>query len=67
MERYLVERPDKDNVEVVILPNKFDGMYSFVNLTKGHICSCKFKSEKEALDDMENQIKIGKIIKYSKL
>lgn len=34
MDKWLVERP-KDNVIVTIMKHKVDGMYSFVNLTKG--------------------------------
>jgi hypothetical protein len=63
---YLVIRP-KDSVEVAILPRVEDGKFSFVNLTKGHICKCKFNSVEEAIEDMEKQIKQGKVIKYIKL
>lgn len=66
MLRYLVKRLD-DTVEVLILPNKNDGKYSFVNLTKGHICACKFDSVKDALKDMDEQIKLGKVISYSRV
>lgn len=47
MKRYLVTRP-KDTVEVLILPNKDGSGYQYVNLTKGHICPCKFKTSFEA-------------------
>ena len=36
-----------DIVYVTILKNKIDNTYSFVNLSKEHICTCKFKSENE--------------------
>lgn len=38
---YLVQRKN-GNVIVSIMRNKSDNTYSFVNLTKGHICSCRF-------------------------
>lgn len=47
MKQYLVERPN-GNVIVTILSNKSDHTYSYVNLTKGHICPCRFASEEEA-------------------
>ena len=63
MQKWLVKRPD-DDVIVTILPNKSDGTFSFVNLTKEHICPCRFQSIEEALEDMDRQIKKGKIIRY---
>lgn len=58
-----VVRP-KDTVEVLLLKHKISGEYSFVNLTKGHICPCKFKSVEEALKDLNNYIKKGKVLSY---
>ena len=54
----------KDTVEVLLLKHKISGEYSFVNLTKGHICPCKFKSVEEALKDLNNYIKKGKVLSY---
>ena len=42
MRRWLVERP-KDEVAVTIMKNKLDGTYSFINLTKEHICHASLK------------------------
>lgn len=61
--RLKVVRP-KDTVEVLLLKHKISGEYSFVNLTKGHICPCKFKSVEEALKDLDNYIKKGKVLSY---
>lgn len=61
--RLRVVRP-KDTVEVLLLKHKISGEYSFVNLTKGHICPCKFKSVEEALKDLDNYIKKGKVLSY---
>lgn len=51
---YLVTR-QKDNVLVSVMRNKLDGTYSFVNLTKGHICPCRFDSIEDAIKDMEEK------------
>ena len=52
MKRFYVERIDGDDVEVILLPHKDNSGYSYVNLTKGHICPCKFDTEQAAIDDM---------------
>lgn len=51
-----------DIVYVTILKNKIDNIYSFVNLSKEHICPCKFKSGNDALKDLRQQFEEGKII-----
>lgn len=66
MRRFIVER-EKDNVEVMILPCKKDGKFSFVNITKEHICSCKFDTVEEAIADMDEQIKQGKVKQYTEV
>lgn len=38
--------------EVLLLPFKGTNTYSYVNLTKGHICTCKFNSIEDALNDL---------------
>ena len=63
MKQYIVERPN-GNVIVTILRNKSDHTYSYVNLTKGHICPCRFASEEEALHDMDQKIKSEEILRY---
>lgn len=66
MQKYLVVRPT-DDVIVMIARNESDNTYSFVNLTKGHICSCRFESVADALADMDRKIAAGEIIKYIRL
>lgn len=39
---------------VAILPHKGTELYSYVNLTKGHICPCKFESVEAAIEDLNN-------------
>lgn len=64
--RYIVVRPN-DNVEVLLLKNKEEDTWSFVNVTKGHICPCKFSSIDAAIQDMDEHMKNGKIIGYVRI
>lgn len=63
---YLVQRKS-GNVIVSIMRNKSDNTYSFVNLTKNHICPCRFDSVEDALTDMYKKILNGEIISYFKV
>lgn len=63
---FAVKRPT-DTVTVTILPHKKDGTYSFVNLTKRHICSCKFNTVKDAIADMDKLKKEGKVLSYKQV
>ena len=60
---YLVVR-DKGNVIVSIMWNRVNQYYHFVNLTKGHICSCEFKTVQDAVEDMQNKKDNGEIIDF---
>ena len=62
--RFIVKKPDGEESVVVIFRNKSDGTYSFVNLTKEHIYSCKFKTIDEAIQDMNDRLKKGLIESY---
>ena len=53
--------------EVLLLRHKGTDCFSFVNMTKAHICPCVFKSESEALEDLERYKLIGKIKSYKVL
>ena len=66
MKRYKVKRP-KDTVEVLILPNKDGSGYQYVNLTKGHICPYKFKTELEALRDMDKKVSEDQVLYYEEI
>lgn len=63
---YLVQRKS-GNVIVSIMRNKSDNTYSFVNLTKNHICQCRFDSIEDAVKDMDDKILNGEIVGYFKL
>ena len=45
-------------VEVLLFRNKSDNTYSYINLTKGHICPCKFKTIEHAIKDLKNYPKV---------
>jgi len=62
--RFIIKKPNGEESVVVIFKNKSDGTYSFVNLTKEHICSCKFKTIEEAIQDMNDQLRKGLIESY---
>ena len=62
---YFVKRKS-GNVMVSIMRNKSDNTYSFVNLTKNHICPCRFNSVEDAVKDMNKKILNGEIISYFK-
>ena len=65
---WLVRKPDNPVPTLVtILKNKEDNTYSFVNLTKMHICPCKFESVQAAIADMDRQVVEGTILKYVEL
>ncbi len=66
MKIWLVKR-QCDKVIVTIMKNKSDETYSFINLTKEHICPCKFNSIDDALKDMDRLKACGKIINYFEL
>lgn len=53
-----------DEVDVLLLKNKEENTYSFVNLTKGHICPCKFNSVDDALNDLKDYQNEGKIVSW---
>lgn len=57
----IVERRN-DSVLVSIFRNKIDNTYSFINLTKKHICTCKFDSVELALADLQEQTTANKVV-----
>ena len=61
--KFLVTRPD-DTVLVYLMKNESDNTYSFVNITRWHICPCRFQSIREAVADMDRLKEEGKIIRY---
>ena len=58
MRKWRVHRKDNSTVIVGILPHKITGKFSFINLTKDHICPCQFNSIEDALKDMDNDLSV---------
>lgn len=46
----------EDIIEVLLLPHKDGSGYSFVNVTKGHICPCVFKTIEDAMKDLQHYV-----------
>lgn len=63
---YFVKRR-KGDVVVSIMLNRMDNKYHFVNITYNHICTCAFDSVQDAINDMDNLKKNGKILDYYKI
>lgn len=63
---YSVTRP-KNTVIVAIMYNLSDNKYHFVNLAKGHICSCAFDSVEDAVKDLDSNVVNGKVLYYNKV
>lgn len=61
MRRFVITRTD-DVVEVLLLPHKDGKGFSYVNLTKGHICPCIFETEEDAINDMRLKSNIHNVI-----
>lgn len=61
--RFLIHK-SSGTAEVLLLPHKGTDQYSFVNLTKGHICPCVFPSIADAMSDLEERKSTGKLDSY---
>lgn len=48
--------------EVLLMQNKEDKTYSFINITKEHICPCRFKTIEDAIADLNSNKKVLKYI-----
>jgi len=46
---------------VLLFKHKISGKWSFINLSKEHICECEFDSYKDAIDDLNKYKESGKI------
>lgn len=61
--KFVVHKETED-LDVLLLRHKGTDKYSFVNLTKGHICKCVFDSIDEAMKDIEDRKVKGLLIDY---
>jgi hypothetical protein len=58
---FLVRSTRSGNIySLLILIEREEGKYRICNLTKGHICPCKFDTYEEAVKDIEQYEKDGK-------
>lgn len=48
--------------DIAIFKEKNKDTYRWVNFTRGHICTCEFNSEEEALEDLREYERQGKIV-----
>lgn len=55
---------ENETLDVVLVNYKNTNKYSYVNLTKGHICSCVFDSIEQAIADIEQRKKDNLLIDY---
>lgn len=60
---FLVERPT-GWVRVEIWLDEATGKYCFVNMTKKHICKCRFDTIEDAIIDLEKHKAEGKVLRY---
>ena len=67
MIRYKVLKLDGSSNEVLLLPIKDTSKYHFVNITKGHICTCEFDSIELAEQDIEDRLNRGLLLSYTKV
>ena len=58
---------EKDTVMVSIIYDKYFNKYRFVNLSKNHICKCRFDTVEDAVADMERLKQEGKLIEYESI
>lgn len=60
----IVTKNDGTECVCTIIQHKTTKKYSFVNITKGHICSCAFDTQEEALKDLHNKYVNKEIATY---
>ena len=61
--KIIVEK-ENETLEVLLLKHKNNNSYSYINITKGHICQCVFSSIEEALGDIEERKQKKLLIDY---
>lgn len=58
---------ESGNVVVQIVYDKSKDKFRFVNLTRGHICTCEFETIWDAVNDMKDKKYNGEIIDFIKI
>jgi hypothetical protein len=63
MERKILKiKRQTDTVICLLLQNKEDKTWTYINLTKQHICPCKFKTYEDAIQDLNTRK--NKVLEY---
>ena len=60
----LIVHKENEDLDVLLLRHKNTDKWSYVNLTKGHICSCIFDSIEDAIKDMDERKEKGLLLDY---
>ena len=60
----IVVHKKNETIKVLLLKHKNTNSYTYINITKGHICQCVFGSIEEALADIETRRRKGLIESY---
>lgn len=63
--RVITVEKENETIQVTVLKHKESDQFSFVNLTKGHICPCKFDSYGDAMKELNQRLECGKIKSWS--
>ena len=56
MIKYKVTKNDGSVYDVLLIPIKGTSKYHFVNITKGHICTCEFDNIEDAEKDIQKRL-----------
>ena len=62
--KFIKIKQPKNTAICMLIPSKDNSYYSFVNISKGHICKCKFKTYEDGIEDLNNQVRLGKVLSY---
>ena len=55
---FKVKQISGKTIMVILAQHKDGSGYSYINLTKGHICPCKFNTIDDAINDMRNNPRV---------
>ena len=60
----IVVEKENETIDVLLLKHKNTNSYSYINITKGHICQCVFGSIEDALKDIEERKQKKLLVDY---